>query len=191
MSTLLHAFLILVLSVLLLAGIAPPGFAQAPAPKVTINGLVDFVTTAYQNWSQFSGAPGAPDPTTGGKRGWYSRERGVFTLTGEVGRVKGVWAIELDFTSGAGTFNASSQPGSLNIVGKSQTGTNANFDLDTDVQGAIETKWLYLETPVTGPCSLLPVIPVTTIARMGGQRFRGHDYKFGILASGDFAGVPI
>ncbi len=171
--------------------LTPSSFAQAPAPTVTINGLVDFVTTAYRNWSQFSGPPGAPDPTTGGKRGWYSRERGVFTLTGEVGRVKGVWAIELDFTSGAGSFNASSQSGSLMTVGKAQTGTNANFDLDTDVQGAIETKWLYLETPVTGPGSLLPFIPVTTIARMGGQPFRGHDYKFGILASGDFAGVTL
>ena len=168
-----------------------PGFAQAPAPTVTINGLVDFVTTAYRNWTQFSGAPGAPDPTTGGKPGWYSRERGVFTLTGEVGRVKGVWAIELDFTNGAGNFNASSQPGSLTTVGKAQNGTSANFDLDTDVQGALETKWLYLETPVTGPGSLLPFIPVTTIARLGGQPFRGHDYKFGILASGDFAGVTL
>ena len=168
-----------------------PSCAQAPAPRVTIDGLVDFVTTAYRNWSQFSGAPGAPDPTTGNKRSWYSRERGVFTLTGEVGRVKGVWAIELDFTNGAGNFNASSQSGSLTTVGTAQNGTSANFDLDTDVQGAIETKWLYLETPVTGPGSLLPFIPVTTIARMGAQPFRGHDYKFGILASGDFAGVTL
>ena len=183
---------VVVLAVLVTLGmLAPPSFAQAPAPKVTINGLVDFVTSAYKNWSQSTGAPGQPDAGDAREKGWYSRERGVFTLTGEVGRVKGVWAIELDFTNGAGNFNASSNSGSLTTVGKAASGTSANFDLDTDVQGAVETKWLYVETPVTGPGSLLPFIPVTTIARMGGQPFRGHDYKFGILASGDFPGVTL
>jgi hypothetical protein len=176
--------------------LAPPSFAQAPAPKVTINGLVDFVTTAYWGLAQQAQTAGAspnqPSVDLGGhKHGWYSRERGVFTLTGEVGRVKGVWAIELDFTNGAGNFNASSQPGSLTTVGVGYTGTSANFDLDTDVQGAVETKWLYLEAPVTGPGSLLPFIPVTTIGRFGGQPFRGHDYKPGILATGDFPGVNL
>jgi hypothetical protein len=187
---------VVVLAVLVTVGVlAPPSFAQAPAPKVTINGLVDFVTTAYKNLSHQSNSgaitPGHPDITDNREKGWYSRERGVFTLTGEVGRTKGVWAIELDFTNGAGNFNASSQPGSLETVGVAHTGTSANFDLDTDIQGAIETKWLYLETPVTGPGSLLPFIPVTTIARMGGQPFRGHEYKPGVLASGDFPGVTL
>ncbi len=177
--------------VVTVAMLAPPSFAQAPAPKVTINGLVDFVTTAYKNASHSSGAPGQPDITDAREKGWYSRERGVFTLTGEVGRVKGVWAIELDFTNGAGNFNASSAPGSLNTVGKAANGTSANFDLDTDVQGAVETKWLYVETPVTGPGSLLPFIPVTTIARMGGQPARGHDYKPGILLTGDIPAVTL
>jgi hypothetical protein len=175
--------------------LAPPAFAQAPAPKVTINGLVDFVTTAYKNWSQSGaqagGQPGQPDVTNSKEQGWYSRERGVFTITGEIGKVKGVWAIELDFTNGAGNFNASSQPGSLTTVGVAASGTSANFDLDTDVQGAVETKWLYIEAPITGPGSLMPFIPVSTIGRMGGQPFRGHDYKFGILASGDFPGVTL
>jgi len=187
---------VVVLAVLAILGLlAPPSFAQAPAPKVTINGLVDFVTTAYKNWSQ-SGAQagsavGQPDATNSREKGWYSRERGVFTLTGEVGKVKGVWALELDFTNGAGNFNASSQPGSLTTVGVAASGTSANFDLDTDIQGAVETKWLYVEAPITGPGSLMPFIPVATIGRMGGQPFRGHDYKFGILASGDFPGVTL
>jgi hypothetical protein len=174
-----------------LATLAPPSFAQAPAPKVTINGLVDFVTSAYKNASHSTGAPGQPDITDAREKGWYSRERGVFTITGEVGRTKGVWAVELDFTNGAGNFNASSNSGSLTTVGKAANGTSANFDLDTDVQGAVETKWLYLETPVTGPGSLLPFIPVTTIARMGGQPARGHDYKPGVLLSGDIPGVTL
>jgi len=144
---------VVVLAVLAILGLlAPPSFAQAPAPKVTINGLVDFVTTAYKNWSQVGGQAGGvagqPDITNSKEKGWYSRERGVFTLTGEVGKVKGVWAIELDFTNGAGNFNASSQPGSLTTVGVGASGTSANFDLDTDVQGAVETKWLYLEAPI-------------------------------------------
>jgi hypothetical protein len=189
---------VVVLAVLAILGLlAPPSFAQAPAPKVTINGLVDFVTTAYKNWSQVGSQAGAvaagsqPDVTNSREKGWYTRERGVFTLTGEVGKVKGVWAIELDFTNGAGNFNASSQPGSLTTVGVGASGTSANFDLDTDIQGAVETKWLYLEAPITGPGSLMPFIPVATMGRMGGQPFRGHDYKFGILASGDFPGVTL
>jgi hypothetical protein len=172
---------------LILGATVAPSLAQAPAPKVTINGLVDFVTTAYKNLSYQANQ----DATNDKEKNWYSRERGVFTLTGEVGRVKGVWAIELDFTNGAGNFNNSSAPGSLTTVGVPASGTSANFDLDTDIQGAVETKWLYLETPITGPGSLLPFIPVPTIARMGGQPFRGHDYKPGVLASGDFPGVNL
>jgi hypothetical protein len=186
---------ILAILVVLGAGVSP-SLAQAPAPKVTISGLVDFVTTAYMGMAQQSqtGAisPNQPDVSLGNaKNGWYSRERGVFTLTGEVGRVKGVWAIELDFQNGASNFNASSQPGSLTTAGPSHTGTSAPFDLDTDIQGAVETKWLYLETPITGPGSLLSFIPVPTIGRMGAQPARGHDYKPGVLFSGDFPGVTL
>src|SRR5262245_43790484 len=188
---------LILLAVLVGLGLlAPPSFAQAPAPKVTINGLVDFVTSAYMGMAQSNqtGAISPDQPTLSlgnAKQGWYSRERGVFTLTGEVGRVKGVWAVELDFTNGAGNFNASSQPGSLTTVGVAHTGTSANFDLDTDVQGAVETKWLYLEAPITGPGSLLPFIPVATIGRFGGQPFQGHEYKPGIFANGDFPGVNL
>ena len=174
--------------------LAPPSFAQAP--KVTINGLVEFASSVYWGLgqqSQIGGmSPNQPTVDLGGhKHGWYSRERGVFTITGEVGKARGVWDVELDFTNGAGNFNASSQPGSLTTVGVAGTGTSANFDLDTDVQGAVETKWLYLEAPITGPGSLLPFIPVATIGRFGGQPLVGHDYKPGILATGDFPGVSL
>ena len=138
--------LVLLAFLVTLGMLAPPSFAQAPAPKVTVTGLVDFVTTAYKNLSYAA----LQDVTNDKEKAWISRERGVFTLTGEVGRVKGVWAIELDFTNGAGNFNASSQPGSLTTVGVAANGTSANFDLDTDIQGAVETKWLYLETPDHG-----------------------------------------
>jgi hypothetical protein len=187
--------IVLVIAVLVALGmLAPPSFAQAPAPKVTINGLVDFAMSAYSGLVSNNTGNSIPQPdiTTGNKKhGWYSRERGVFTVTGEVGKVKGVWAVELDFTNGAGNFNASSQPGSLTTVGIAGSGTSANFDLDTDVQGAVETKWLYLEAPVAGPGSLMPFIPFATIGRFGGQPARGHDYKPGVLLSGDIPGVTL
>ncbi len=179
--------LVVALAVLAILGmLAPPSFAQAPAPKVTITGLVDFVTSAYSNTSQNGGS----DVTSPVDRGWTSRERGVFTLTGEVGRTKGVWAIELDFGNGAGSANNGNAFGTGNnaVV---HTGITANLDLDTDVAGAVETKWLYLETPITGPGSLMPFIPVTTIGRFGGQPARGHNYKNGELFSGDFPGASL
>src|SRR5262245_14711224 len=93
----------LVVSVCLGMILPPPSVAQTPAPTVTINGLVDFVTAAYKNWAQAAspagGVPGQPDPTNAKERGWYSRERGVFTIVGSVGRVKGVWAAEMNFTN--------------------------------------------------------------------------------------------
>ena len=59
-----------VLATLIILGAAVgPSFAQAPAPKVTINGLVDFVTTAYMGMAQQSqtGAigPNQPDVSLG------------------------------------------------------------------------------------------------------------------------------
>ena len=175
--------LIVLAAITVLGTLPPPALAQAPAPKVTINGLVDFVATVYNNWPQL-------DVTDGGRdRGTYSRERGVFTLTGEVGKTKGVWAIELDFTNGSGQFTNASGGSSARDIGVTQVGTSANFDLDTDVSGAVETKWLYLETPVTGPGSIMPFIPVPTIGRFGGQPGRGHEYKTGIIFGGDFPGA--
>jgi hypothetical protein len=176
----------LLLSVFVILGLAaPPAFAQAPAaapaPKVTITGLVDFVTSVSKNWSG-QGAGAGNDVTDGGKdKMWYSRERGVFNIIGEVGRSKGVWAVELDFVNGAGATN----------TGTTASGNSANFDLDTDVPGFVETKWLYVETPITGPGSLLPFIPLSSIIRAGGQPARGHDYKTGIQWAGDFPGVTI
>jgi len=167
----MRRFIAVAVAVVALFGAITPASAQVPAPKVTINGLIDFATSVSKNWSGF-------DVTDGGKDHlWYSRERGVFTFTGEVGRTKGVWAVELDFVNGAGGTVAS--------------GNSANFDMDTDVPGQVETKWLYVETPITGPGSIMPFIPVPTILRAGAQPARGHEYKFGILFGGDFPGVTL
>ena len=167
----MRRFIAVAVAVVALFGAITPASAQAPAPKVTINGLVDFSTSVSKNWSDL-------DVTDGGKdHMWYSRERGVFTITGEVGRTKGVWAIELDYVNGAGAVTA--------------PGNSANLDLDTDVAGFAETKWLYLEVPIMGPGSVTPFIPVSTILRAGGQPARGHEYKVGILFGGDFPGVTL
>ncbi len=180
--------------------LAPPAFAQAPAPapapKVTINGLVDFVATYYYNWSGGPGAGGTgglngSDVTNVRDKGWYTRERGVFTITGEVGRSRGVWAVELDFTNGAGQLNNSGSAFNGGTQGPSQAGTSANFVEDIDVASVVETKWLYIETPATGAGSFLPWIPFDSIIRVGGQPARGHDYKNGIQLSGDIPGINL
>jgi hypothetical protein len=170
--------------VAILGLLAPPVFAQAPAapaPKVTINGLVDFVTTIYRNATGDVGAGRARDITNDDDKGWYSRERGVFTITGEVGKAKGVLALEFDFNNGRTVTNF--EGGGF--------GGNQGLDIETDEKGQAEVKWLYLETPITGPGSLMPFIPVASIGRFGGQPFRGHDYKPGIQATGDFPGVTL
>jgi hypothetical protein len=180
---------ILLLSVFAIVGmLAPPVFAQAPAPKVTINGLVDFVTTVHRNWSgtpcppPATAAAGGCDVTDGGRdRGWYSRERGVFTITGEVGKAKGVLSLEFDFHQG--------QTNAEGGAAVAAPGNSAGTDLDTDVPNFAEMKWLYVEVPLTGPGSYMPYIPAATLLRGGAQPARGHDYKNGILLSGDIPAV--
>jgi hypothetical protein len=182
----MRKLLAVAVSVIALFGFIAPASAQAPAPKVTINGLLDFVTTGYHNWS---GTTGSIDSTRSDE-GWYSRERGVFTFTGEIGKTKAVWAVENDLGNGAGLLNSGNAfNGGTN--GTAMSGVSANFDMDTDVASVVETKWLYLETPLTGPGSLMPFIPVSSIIRAGGQPARGHEYKVGILLGGDFPGVAI
>ncbi|MBI4607525.1 MAG: porin [Candidatus Rokubacteria bacterium] len=155
----------------LLGALAPPAFAQAPAPKVTISGLLDFATTWSNNLQDTD--------STRRETEWYSRERGRLDFIGELGKAKMVWGIELDFVNGNTT------------TGGTHAGVSAGFDLDTDVAGVVETKWLYLDFPFTGAGALLPFIAVPTQARGGAQPFVGHDYKFGILASGDFGGLTL
>jgi hypothetical protein len=85
--------------------------------------------------------------------------------------------VELDFTNGQSSVAA--------------PGNSSSFDLDTDVAGFTETKWLYVQTPLTGADSILPFIPVASVIRGGAQPFRGHEYKFGLIAGGDFGGVAV
>lgn len=151
-----------------LAMLAPAAFAQAPTPKVTINGLFDLSLSVSKNWSDL-------DLTRPNDQGAYSRQRGRFDITGEVGKSKAVWGLELDFSNGAGV---------------TAPGNSAAFDLDTDVAGVVETKWLYLEVPLTGTGAMIPM-PVESTLRGGAQPAAGHSYKFGLLWSGDFPGFNV
>src|SRR5262249_41681830 len=116
---------------------------------------------------------------------------GVFTITGQVGRTSGVWAVELDFTNGAGVVGNAGNAFNGGLQGQVFSGTTANMDLDTDVASAVETKWLYIETPATGEGSFLPWIPFQTMIMVGAQPWRGTDYKTGILLSGDGPGLTL
>ena len=173
----------LALAVLALLGVlAPPSFAQAPAPKVTINGLIDTITTATKNGldGNFSDARDSA---------WWARNRGVFTITGEVGKAKGVLALEIDLGWGQVSSNESvvSNSGqtissSAGAIGSAQNGFHQGaFDLGNDVGGVIEIKNLYVEFPV-------PLIPIPTVVRLGGQPFQ-TTFKPGVLATTDYGGL--
>jgi hypothetical protein len=169
---------VLMIALALVALAAPMAYAQAPAPKVTINGLIDNVTSYSRNIAnQNGGTFNRPDSM------WYARSRGRFDIIGEVGKAKGVFGIEIDSVWGQ-TGSADSNQAGLG-VGKQSFGTTSSWDLNTDTQAVIEVKWLYVEFP-------MPLIPVPTTARLGAQPFgAASNYKLGVYATGDFAGVNI
>ena len=171
--------------------LTPPALAQAPAPKVTITGLFDQVTSAGKN---FYDANLARD----NDREWYARTRFRPDFVFEVGRTKAVLGLEIDLVYGQtgsndGGFpsNNTGSPGGIGTAtGGTKLFTNGNLDLNTDVGGMIEIKWIYTEFDLTGKDSLLPFVPVQTVARAGGQPFDSlANYKVGVYATGEFAGV--
>jgi hypothetical protein len=167
----------------LVALAAPMAFAQAPAPKVTINGLIDNVTSYSQNISNYNGGIFNRKDSM-----WYYRTRGRFDIIGEVGKAKGVLGLELDHVFGqAGSNDSTIVNAGAAATTPVQTGfgTDGSFDINTDSRGIIEIKWLYVEFPV-------PLIPVPTTARLGAQPFGAlATYKLAAYAAGDFPGVSI
>jgi hypothetical protein len=161
----------------IILGLAPVAFAQAPAPKVTINGLFDQVTSGGKNI--YDG-----DFSRSSEREWYARTRFRPDFTFEVGRTKAVLGLEMDLTWGSTTGG----DGSFG-TGCGKSGSNGCFDLNTDVAGIIELKWMYTEFDLTGKDSLMPFIPVPTVARVGAQPFSTlGNYKV-VYANGDFGGI--
>jgi hypothetical protein len=162
-------------------GIVPAAFAQAPAPKVTIVGLFDQITSAGANIydGNFSRSS---------EREWYARTRFRPDFTFEVGRTKAVLGLEIDLTYGQTGVNDGGFPGNATGAACGKAGSNGCLDTNTDVGGMIEIKWIYTEFDLTGKDSLMPFIPVPTVARLGGQPYATiANYKV-VYANGDFAG---
>jgi hypothetical protein len=168
-------------------------FAQAPIPKVTISGLFDQVTSMGRNFYDGNFARNSDQE-------WYARTRFRPDFEFAVGRVKAVLGLELDLMYGQagandGGFptNNSGLPGGaspLAPINGTKVNTNGALDINTDVGGMIEIKWIYTEFPLTGQDSLLPFIPVETMARAGGQPFGTiATYKLAAFAASDFAGL--
>src|SRR5262245_2094354 len=173
-----------VLAFAILAMLAPPGFAQAPAPKVTISGLFDQVTGMGRN--VYDG-----NLTRNSDTEWYGRTRFRPDFEFAVGRVKAVLGIEIDLMYGQAGLNDAGFPNNNSGSNSGcKVNTNGCLDLNTDVGGMMEIKWIYTEFPLTGKDSLLPFIPVETMARAGGQPFDTlAQYKLAQYANGDFAGI--
>src|SRR5262252_852502 len=169
--------------------LAPPARAQVPAPKVTITGLFDQVTSMGRNFYDGNYA-------RDGDREWYARTRFRPDFQFAVGRTKAVLGIELDLMYGQGGSNDGGFPGNnsgqnCGFNGGCRFGTGGGLDINTDVAGLFEIKWIYTEFDLTGKDSLLPFIPVQTVARAGGQPFATiANYKV-YYANGDFAGLDL
>src|SRR5437016_12545133 len=184
-----------VLAFVALAMLAPPVFAQAPAgppaPKVTITGTFDQMTTAGRNF--YDG-----NFTRDNDREWYARTRFRPDFEFAVGRTKAVLGIEIDLNYGQTGSNDGGFPGNgtgqaCGFAGgcKGAGSAGGGLDLNTDVAGLFEVKWIYTEFDLTGKDSLLPFIPILTVARAGGQPFGTiANYKV-YYANGDFAGLDL
>src|SRR5438094_2209651 len=141
-----------VLAFVILAMLAPPVFAQAPAgppaPKVTITGTFDQITAAGKN--VYDG-----NFSRDNDREWYARTRFRPDFQFAVGRTKAVLGIELDLAYGQQGPNDGGFPGnnSGSVGGGSggcKTNTSGCLDINTDVAGLFEIKWIYTEFDLTG-----------------------------------------
>src|SRR5207249_1052968 len=128
-----------VLAFVILAMLAPPVFAQAPggtpAPKVTITGTFDQITSAGRNI--YDG-----NFTRDNDREWYARTRFRPDFEFAVGRTKAVLGIELDLNYGQtgsndGGFPGNSSGSACGFAGgcKGNGSAGGGLDLNTDVAG--------------------------------------------------------
>ena len=173
--------IVLTLAVVALVGTMAPGaFAQAPpaAPplKFDINGFLDTISSVSHNLRD-------QNFTRVGDKEWYARNRGRFNIEGRAGNAVVVWGIEIDSQWGQVSGTDNNLAGQ--VVGNNQqrAGATSGFDLNTDVQGNVETKWLFAEFD-------LPLIPFATRMRVGAQPY-SVTYKICALACSDFAGVNL
>jgi hypothetical protein len=180
----------------ILGFVAPPVLAQVPAPKVTITGLFDQITSAGRNFYDGNYA-------RVGDNEWYARTRFRPDIEFAVGRTKAVLGMEIDLTygntgvCGAGpgkTITGTGVAGTVSNAGQApcpgeKPGSTASAGLNSDVTGVLEIKWAYTEFDLTGKDSLLPFIPIATVARAGIQPFATLANYRVTYANGDFAGL--
>jgi hypothetical protein len=188
-----RSLVIAVLAVVVFAIPALPAFAQTPppAPKVTISGTFDQITAAGRNI--YDG-----NFTRDNDREWYARTRFRPDFEFAVGRTKAVLGVEIDLNYGQTGSNDGGFPGNnagtaCGFAGgcKAAGSAGGGLDLNTDVAGLFEVKWIYTEFDLTGKDSLMPFIPILTVARLGGQPFGTiANYKI-YYANGDFAGLDM
>jgi hypothetical protein len=157
--------------------------AQAPVPKVTITGLFDQVTSAGRNIYDGNFSRSSESE-------WYARTRFRPDFTLEVGRTKAVLGLEMDLQYGQTGANDGSFGAGV-AAGTQKPGVTGQLDLNNDIAGIIEIKWVYAEFDLTGKNSLLPFIPVETRARAGGQPFGSAATFKSTYATGDFAGLTL
>jgi len=184
----------LFLALALLAAFAvavPVADAQTPNPnaKVTISGLIDNVGTYTRNMSTFDF-----NLARNNDQQIYGRTRGRFDIIGEIGKAKAVLGIEIDEYWGQTGLGDSNDAGSTTCVPTSSAtvacgtvgaGAESSFDLNTDTQSNLQIEWLYTEFP-------LPLVPVPTTVRLGGQPFgMAANWKLATYANGDFGGANI
>ena len=173
-----------VLAVAMLAMLVPPAMAQTP--KVTITGLFDQVMSVGKNYSESNFSRDSDQE-------WYARTRFRPDFTFEVGRVKAVMGLELDLTYGqvGSCGGGQRQEPVAHTIGCSRLTRAPRSDagLNTDTAGIIEIKWMYTEFPLTGKDSVMPFIPIETMARAGLQPFASIATYKNTYASGDFAGL--
>jgi hypothetical protein len=174
-------FIVLTLAVVALVGtMAPVAFAQAPpaAPplKFDINGFLDTVSSYSKNLRDLNF-------TRAGDTEWYARNRGRFNIEGRAGNAVVVWGIEIDSTWGTVSGQDNNLAGQVAGNNQQRAGTTSAFDLNTDVQASVETKWLFAEFD-------MPLMPFATRVRVGAQPY-SVTYKICALACSDFAGVDL
>jgi hypothetical protein len=186
-----RCLVIAVLSLVILGALAPSAFAQTPppAPKVTIVGTFDQLTSVGRNF--YDG-----NYSRDNDREWYARTRFRPDFEFAVGRTKAVLGVEIDLMYGQGGSNDGGFPGNNSgaaggFAGGTKSATGGGLDLNTDVAGLFEVKWIYTEFDLTGKDSIMPFIPFLTVARAGGQPFGTiANYKV-YYANGDFAGLDM
>jgi len=170
----MRRLLVVAVTLVALFGMVLPAMAQAPAPKVTITGLIDQMGTYQHNMSIYDQNYNKANDTSA-----YGRTRGRFDVIGEIGKAKAVLGLEIDMYYGQTGSNDNNIQGDAASAG---SGASGGFDLNTDSRTVIEVKWLYTEFP-------LP-IPIDNTIRLGAQPFGTlATNKLAVYANGDFAGV--